>query len=102
MKTSYPILHRGRMKDGRSSDDSPQPGAKVEVFNGITRMDMNPDRVLAAAMGEMQDVVVIGWDRLGAFYIGSSHASGPDLLWLLEKARAALMAPMTDSVSESG
>ncbi len=102
MKTSYPILHRGRMKDGRSSDDSPQPGAKVEVFDGITRMDMNPDRVLAAAMGEMQDVVVIGWDRLGAFYIGSSHASGPDLLWLLEKARTMLMASVPDSVSESG
>ncbi len=90
------------MKDGRSSDDSPRPGAKVEVFDGITRMDLNPDRVLAAAMGQVQDVVVIGWDHSGGFYVASSHASGPDLLWLLEKARHALMASVPDSVSESG
>ena len=47
MKVSYPRLRRARWRDGSTSDDAPKPRGEVVCMPGWTRMDINPDRVLA-------------------------------------------------------
>jgi hypothetical protein len=57
------------------------PGAKVDC-----------NRVLRAAIGKLQNVVVIGWeDETGDLYFASSD--GPmDTLWLIEQAKKELLS----------
>lgn len=65
--------------------------ATIHDFNGITRLDLDPDRVLDKAKGQLQGVVVLGFDQDGGFYAASSYADGGDLLWLLELCKHRLM-----------
>lgn len=39
----------------------------------------------------MDTVVVVGWDKDGNFYLRSSEPSGPEVMWLLEQAKFALV-----------
>jgi hypothetical protein len=64
----------------------------VVEFDGITRLDTPPARVLARAVEvPMQQVVVIGFDEEGEFYFASSQAGGGDVLWLLALAKKKLL-----------
>jgi hypothetical protein len=66
----------------------------VIPLGNITRLDIPVDRVLDAAKGELHGpsgVVVIGWDDDGELYFASSVADGGEVLWLLEKAKIALL-----------
>lgn len=65
--------------------------AQVFDFNGITRLDLDPDRVLSQATGKLQGVVVVGYDKDGEFYAASSYADGGDMLWALELAKKKLL-----------
>lgn len=65
--------------------------AKILDFNGITRLDIDPDRVLSQAAGKLQGVVVVGYDKDGEFYVASSYADGGDMLWALELAKKKLL-----------
>jgi hypothetical protein len=64
---------------------------KVIRFNGITKLDIKADVVLDSAMGVLDSAVVVGWDKDGQFYFGSSIASGPEVVWLLELAKKKLL-----------
>lgn len=57
----------------------------------ITRLDLDPDRVLSAALDKLQDVVIMGFDKKGEEYFASSLASGPEVLWHLERAKKKLL-----------
>lgn len=58
----------------------------------VTRLDIPSERVLAEAVKEdLEFVVVIGETKDGGFYFASSKASGPDILWQLEQAKLALL-----------
>lgn len=64
----------------------------VIMFHGVTPNDYDAKVVLeACARRDVKDVVVIGWDADGDFLFTSSMGSGPECLWLLEKAKAALL-----------
>ena len=68
----------------------------VIPLGGITRLDMPVDRVLDAAKEKLHDgdaggVVILGWDKDGGFYFNSSIADGGEVIWLLEKAKLALL-----------
>lgn len=39
----------------------------------------------------LTDAVVLGWDKAGNMYFKSSYADGPNVLWLLEQARDAVL-----------
>lgn len=65
--------------------------AKIIPLGCVTRIDLPPDRVLEAAVGKMQGVVLIGYDNDGQLYFASTYADGGDVLWLLEKCKQALM-----------
>lgn len=60
-------------------------------FPGITRLKIDPDKVLSAPVGNLTSVVVVGYDKNGAEYFAASDPSGPEVLWLLERAKLALL-----------
>jgi hypothetical protein len=57
----------------------------------ITRLDLDPDRILKQAIGELERVVVIGYDKAGDEYFASSIADGATVVWLMERAKLKLL-----------
>ncbi len=66
--------------------------ADIIEFNGITKLDLHPDRILDAAKEfDLTDVVIIGYDSNEDFYFASSKADGAEVLWLLELGKKKLL-----------
>lgn len=65
--------------------------AKIIHYTGVTRLDMEPDRILDAAQGQLEGVVIIGYAKDGDEYFASSYADGGTVLWLLERCKIALL-----------
>lgn len=65
--------------------------AKVLKLDMVTRLNIPPDRVLKAAVGRLDNVLVIGFDKEGEFYGAASFADGGDALWLMELCKRALL-----------
>lgn len=66
--------------------------ADVLEFNGVTRLKLDPQRVLSKALDAgLTSVVVIGYDEKGDFYFASTEPDGPSVLWDLEKAKQMLL-----------
>lgn len=63
----------------------------VEPLGVVTRLDLDPGRVLAMAEDQLEGVVVIGFDKEGEFYFASSYADGGDVIYLLEMAKKRLL-----------
>lgn len=65
----------------------------VIPLNNITYLDLPVERVLDAAKGKLHEggVVILGWDRDGELYFGSSLADGGEVIWLLEMAKKRLL-----------
>lgn len=58
----------------------------------VTRLDIDPQRVLAGALeAGMQQVVIVGYDKDGDEFFASSLADGADALWHLERAKMKLL-----------
>ena len=53
----------------------------------VTTDDIPADQVIMAAVGELKHVVILGYDRNDNEYFASSYASGPEVIWLLERAK---------------
>lgn len=65
--------------------------AELFMFNGITTLDLPPDRILEQAKGKLQGVMVIGFDKDGEFYGASSYADGGNAMWLIEVCKKRLL-----------
>lgn len=66
--------------------------SNVVKFPGITRLDMDPERVLEAAVGRLEGVVVLGLTKDGEEeYFASSYADGGTVMWLLERCKKKLL-----------
>jgi hypothetical protein len=66
--------------------------AEVLPFTGITSLDLDPARVLEAAMNaRLTEVVIIGIDEDGVEYFDSSVSDGPVANWHLDRAKWKLM-----------
>lgn len=57
----------------------------------ITRLKGDPDRCLQAAIGQLTDVVIAGYDKDGNEYFASSDPDGGAVIWLLERAKLKLL-----------
>jgi hypothetical protein len=57
----------------------------------VTSLPIDPDRVLNAAIGNMQRVVVIGVGKDGNQWFASSQPDGPSVVWDLERAKHLLL-----------
>ncbi|WP_040306027.1 hypothetical protein [Ahrensia sp. R2A130] len=66
--------------------------SNVIPLGNVTSLDIPTDRVLENAKGTCSDgVVVMGFDDDGVLYFASSIADGGEVLWLMEKCKAALL-----------
>lgn len=58
----------------------------------ITKLDLDPDVVIGAALtAQMRDVLVIGFDTTGDFYFAGSSANAGTTILLLEMAKRSLL-----------
>lgn len=57
----------------------------------ITYLDMPADRILEKAMGSLDSVVIMGYDKEGEEVFASSIANGGSVLWLLEQCKLKLL-----------
>lgn len=57
----------------------------------VTRLDLDPDRVLTKAVGKCELVVILGYDKEGEEYFASSVADGGTVLWLMERLKKKLL-----------
>jgi hypothetical protein len=65
--------------------------SNVILFNGITKLDLDPDIVLENTKGKLEGVILIGYDKEGEEYFASTYADGGDVLWLLERMKIRLL-----------
>ena len=71
--------------------------AKIIPFNGITKLDLPPERILQGAIDEgLEGVIVIGYTKDGEEYAASSYADGGTVNWLLDRTKAKLLAVLDD------
>jgi hypothetical protein len=63
----------------------------VTPLGMVTRFDIPADEILNKAMGNLESVVVIGYDHDGNGYFASSIADGGSVLWLMEKFKKRLI-----------
>lgn len=69
----------------------PKKKATVIPLNNVTRLDLPADRILEGAIGQLEDVVILGKTSSGEYYFASSVADGGKVLWMLEKLKFELM-----------
>ena len=60
-------------------------------IGGITRLDLPPDKILEKAIGQLDSVVIMGYDKEGEEVFASSIADGGSVLWLLEQCKLKLL-----------
>ena len=66
--------------------------AKIIEFNGITKLDIPPEKILEKAKeAGLDGVVILGFDKNGEYYGASSYADGGTVLWLMELTRKKLL-----------
>ena len=70
--------------------------SNVIPIGGITTLDIPVDQVLEQAKGKMKTVVLIGWDTDGDIYFASTISHGPEVLWILEQCKLALLDTQMD------
>lgn len=60
-------------------------------FTGITKGDINPDKMLKNTIGQVKELVICGLDINGTPYFASSCGDIKTVLWHLEKAKKTLL-----------
>jgi len=65
--------------------------ADIIQFDGTTRLDIPADKILQAAIGKMEKVLIAGIDKDGEEYFASSMADGGDCLWYIERFKKQLL-----------
>ena len=64
----------------------------VALFTGISPNEYDANIMLEAAVRQdLENVIIIGWDKDGEMFFSSSMGDGPECLWLIEKAKMALL-----------
>lgn len=60
--------------------------------NFNTTLDIEPNLILEGAHeADLADIVVIGWDKQGGFYLAASSGYRPDQLYLIEQAKIEIL-----------
>ena len=75
-----------------------------EVINldVVTTVDLPAEKVLVAAIAhDLKDVVVVGTREDGSLYFAGTSSDGPEVLWLLERAKRKLMDIVDDDSTDA-
>jgi len=76
-----------------SDDDNKVVNIFSKQPEEITYGHVHPDKVLEAAVdAKLKEVMVLGWDQDGVFYIASSEGYTPDLITLCEIGKSTLLS----------
>lgn len=66
-------------------------------FPGVTINDLPPEQVLDGAKDkEIEHLVIIGRQKDGSYYFGSTTSDAPFMLWLCEKFKQELLETIDD------
>ena len=65
--------------------------SNIIELSQITTADLHPDRVLHSAMGKMNNVMVIGEDTDGEFYLAANKSDLSLAIYYLEVAKKKLL-----------
>ena len=65
--------------------------AKIIPFNGVTKLDLDPDTVLENNKGKYEGFVIAGYDLEGNERFASTYSDGGTTMWLLERCKKRLM-----------
>lgn len=63
----------------------------VVAFTGETTLDIDPDRVLEAAIGKLDRVIIMGATKDGEEYLAQSCSDITVAVWDLERAKLVLL-----------
>jgi hypothetical protein len=66
----------------------------------LTKLALDPDRILREAAGKLDCVVVIGYTKDGAEYYASSIADGANALWHMQRGIHNLMNIADEGIEE--
>lgn len=75
-----------------TKDDAPDKVSKTKLvfLPVLTKHDIPADRCLEEALGKLEGVAIMGYDKDGKEYFASSYADGGTLLWLMERMKIRL------------
>ena len=65
--------------------------SEVVDFHGVTKLPLDPDRLLTKAIGQLERVLIIGVDKDGDEYFASSDPDGGTAIWDMERAKLRLL-----------
>lgn len=65
--------------------------SNVVSFRGVTKLDLDPDTVLENSKGQVDNFIILGYDKEGDFWFSSTMGSGGDVMWLMEVAKIQLL-----------
>ncbi len=65
--------------------------SNVIPLGKVTHLDLSPDQVLHGAVGELNALVIMAWDKDGDLYFASTMADGGEVLWLMEQCKKRLL-----------
>lgn len=65
--------------------------ADIISFPGDTRLDIHPDKILDGAIGELVDVLILGYNADGHFEVRSSTTNKNNLLMMAERFKFKLL-----------
>lgn len=64
----------------------------IVILNMVTNLDIPVERVITGATeADLEQVIILGFDKDGAEYFASSVADGAQCLWLMERAKKKLL-----------
>ena len=66
--------------------------AKILQFTGRTRLELPPDQILEDAIGKLEKVLIVGYDKEDKLYATASCVSIAEAVFMLEKIKCQLMA----------
>ena len=74
---------------------------KVIELPVITTLDISAERVIrGAAEADLEEVIIIGVDKDGDFYLAFSRADAGTIIFHLEKAKLRLLGVCDDDLPE--
>ncbi len=64
---------------------------QVIPFNGVTRLDLDPDITLENLKGKFEGFLIVGYTPEGEEFFASTYADGGMALWLMERCKKKLL-----------
>lgn len=85
------IIKLDQSKRKKPLKRKPRNGAEVIIAPVVTKLNTPADRILEAALGKMDECVIIGLDKDGNEYFASNRSDAGVVIYHCERAKHRLM-----------